>query len=132
MIDTTGQGPLVNDVPVAPTVETTTTEAEGKDKDIETTVEETEGFMIVRAILRKTVQVNRVVMRDVQSYCGILLDDNNRKPICRLHFNSTKKYVTLFDVEGGERVDIASLDDLYGMASRIRASVQKYETKVAI
>jgi hypothetical protein len=105
---------------------------ESKGKDIETTVEETEGFMIVRAILRKTVPVNRVVMRDVQSYCGILLDDNNRKPICRLHFNSSKKYVTLFDVEGGERVDITSLDDLYGMASRIRAAVQKHEAKVTI
>ena len=88
--------------------------------------------MIVRAILRKTVTVNRVIMRDVQSYCGILLDDNNRKPICRLHFNGSKKYVTLFDVEGGERVDIISLDDLYGMASRIRATVQKHEAKLGI
>ena len=130
MIDTSGQGPLVSDVPAVPVSETSATpETEAKDKDIETTVEETEGFMIVRAILRKTVQVNRVVMRDVQSYCGILLDDNNRKPICRLHFNSSKKYVTLFDVEGGERVDIISLDDLYGMASRIRAAVQKHEAK---
>lgn len=130
MIDTTGQGPLVNDVPAAPMPETfSAQEAELKDKDIETTVEETEGFMIVRAILRKTVTVNRVMMRDVQSYCGILLDDNNRKPICRLHFNGSKKFVTLFDVEGGERVDILSLDDLYGMASRIRGAVQKYEAK---
>ncbi len=130
MIDTSGQGPLVSDVPAVPLVEAmTVAEGDGKDKDIETTVEETEGFMIVRAILRKTVPVNRVVMRDVQSYCGILLDDNNRKPICRLHFNGSKKYVTLFDVEGGERADIASLDDLYGMASRIRAAVQKHEAK---
>jgi hypothetical protein len=133
MIDTSGHSLLVNDVPAAPVVETSvSSEAEGKDKDIETTVEETEGFMIVRAILRKTVPVSRVVMRDVQSYCGILLDDNNRKPICRLHFNSSKKYVTLFDAEGGERVDITSLDDLYGMASWIRAAVQKHETKVAV
>lgn len=106
-----------------------TSEIEAKAIDIETTVEETEGFMIVRAILRKTVPVNRVVMRDVQFYCGILLDDNNRKPICRLHFNSSKKYVVLFDVEGGERVDIVSLDDLYELASRIRAAVQKHEAK---
>ncbi|GAB3866220.1 type I restriction enzyme HsdR N-terminal domain-containing protein [Hymenobacter segetis] len=133
MIDTSGQSLLVNDVPAAPVMEPTVgTDTDGKEKDIETTVEETEGFMIVRAILRKTVPVNRVVMRDVQSYCGILLDDNNRKPICRLHFNSSKKYVTLFDIEGGERVDITSLDDLYGMASRIRAAVQKHETKVAV
>lgn len=130
MIDTSGQGPLVSDVPKSPVPELLiASEAETKDKDIETTVEETEGFMIVRAILRKTVQVNRVIMRDVQSYCGILLDDNNRKPICRLHFNGSKKFITLFDVEGGERVDIVSLDDLYGMASRIRAAVQKYEAK---
>jgi len=133
MIDTSGQGPLVNDVPTAPMPDiSATSETEAKDKDLETTVEETEGFMIVRAILRKTVTVNRVIMRDVQSYCGILLDDNNRKPICRLHFNGSKKYVTLFDVEGGERVDIISLDDLYGMASRIRATVQKHEAKLGI
>ena len=133
MIDTSGQGPLVNDVPTAPMPDiSATSETEAKDKDLETTVEETEGFMIVRAILRKTVTVNRVTMRDVQSYCGILLDDNNRKPICRLHFNGSKKYVTLFDVEGGERVDIISLDDLYGMASRIRATVQKHEAKLGI
>lgn len=90
MIDTSGQGPLVSDVPSIPAFETSGV-AESEVKDVDTTVEETEGFMIVRAILRKTVLVNRVVMRDVQSYCGILLDDNNRKPICRLHFNSSKK-----------------------------------------
>lgn len=129
MIDTSGQGPLVNDLPATPLSSNTIPTIETEGKDVDTTVEETEGFMIVRAILRKTVPVNRVVMRDVQSYCGILLDDNNRKPICRLHFNSSKKFVTLFDVEGGERVDITSLDDLYGMASRIRAAVQKHEAK---
>jgi hypothetical protein len=129
MADTSSQGILAVDVPAVPVIEPVASEAVSEPKDIETTVEETEGFMIVRAILRKTVTVNRVVMRDVQSYCGILLDDNNRKPICRLHFNGSKKYVTLFDVEGGERVDINSLDDLYGMASRIRTAVQRHEMK---
>lgn len=131
MIDTSGNSLLAPDVPIAPVPEVTvnTASAEPVDKGIETTMEETEGFMIVRAILRKMVPVNRIVMRDVQSYCGILLDDNNRKPICRLHFNGSKKYVTVFDSEGGERVDITTLDDLYGLASRIRVAVQRYETK---
>ncbi|MCC2546231.1 type I restriction enzyme HsdR N-terminal domain-containing protein [Hymenobacter sp. BT175] len=129
MVDTSGQGILSNELAAMPAPETVAPPAEAKDKDIETTMEETEGFMIVRAILRKTVPVNRVIMRDVQSYCGILLDDNNRKPICRLHFNSSKRFVTLFDVEGGERVDISSLDDLYGLAPRIRAAVQRHEAK---
>ncbi len=130
MLDTTGSV-LSQDISVAPIVEVsaTVTPLETNEKEIETTVEETEGFMIVRAILRKSVAVSRVVMRDVQSYCGILLDDNNRKPICRLHFNGSKKFVTVFDVEGGERVDITSLDNLYELASRIRNAVQRYETK---
>lgn len=102
-----------------------------QDKGIVTTVEETEGFMIVRAILRKYVAVSRVVMRDVQSYCGILLDDNNRKPICRMHFNGSKKFLTLFDKEELERVDIENLEDLYQLATRLRATIAKYETKVA-
>lgn len=123
---------LAPELPPSPTNDTAVSAAvEADDKEIETTVEETEGFMIVRAILRKMVAVNRVVMRDVQSYCGILLDDNNRKPICRLHFNGSKKYVTMFDVEGGERVNIASLDELYELATRIRAAVQRYEKKPA-
>jgi len=130
MLDTTSST-LVVEIPTPALTETTQPQAvtEAVDKEIDTTVEETEGFMIVRAILRKNVAVSRVVMRDVQSYCGILLDDNNRKPICRLHFNSSKKYVTLFDVEGGERVDITSLDNLYELASRIRAAVQRHESK---
>ncbi|HLK96240.1 MAG TPA: type I restriction endonuclease [Hymenobacter sp.] len=131
MVDISGNNLLTPEVPAAPVppAPTDAASSEPVDKGIETTMEETEGFMIVRAILRKTVPVNRVVMRDVQSYCGILLDDNNRKPICRLHFNGSKKFVTVFDVEGGERVDINSLDDLYGLASRIRMAVQRHETK---
>ena len=61
---------------------------------IVTTTEELEGFYTIRALLYSTVNPRRIVMRDVQSYCGILLDDNNRKPICRLYFNSGKKYWT--------------------------------------
>ncbi len=96
--------------------------------DINTTEEEREGFHIVRALLRDTVDVRRIAHRDVQSYFGILLDDNNRKPICRLHLNGSKKYLTVFDVEGGERVDIESIDDIYSLADRLRTAAQRYAT----
>ncbi len=66
---------------------------EEKDKDkVITTVEEIEGFHIVKSIVRMVVAPERVVMRDTISYCGVLLDDNNRKPICRLFFNQAKKH----------------------------------------
>ncbi len=96
-----------------------------------TTEEEWEGYHIVRAILREVTTPKRVAMRDVQSYCGILLDDNNRKPICRLNFNSAQKYVSFFDTEKEERVPIGDLDDLYKYADRLKAAVTKYEAKGA-
>lgn len=118
-----GEG-AVSFAPPSPAPESPPAEASGRVVD--TTDEEREGFMIVRAILRPTVDVRRVFMRDVQSYCGILLDDNNRKPILRLHLDGGKKFVTVFDVENGERVDIESLDDLYALSERIAAAAQRY------
>lgn len=93
--------------------------------------EELGGYYIVKAILGETVDVKRIVMRDVQSYCGILLDDNNRKPICRLHFNTNQKYVSFFDDQKEARVSIGGLDDLYKYADRLKATVTRYETKGA-
>jgi len=95
--------------------------------DIETTEDEMEGFRIVRAILRSVVSADRVVHRDVKSYFGILLDDNNRKPICRLHFNTSQRYIEVFDVDGGERHPIESLDDIYSFSDRLRAAATRYD-----
>jgi hypothetical protein len=95
---------------------------------IVTTAEEIEGFHIVRSILRTVVSSQRVVMRDAQSYCAILLDDNNRKPICRLRFNNAEKLaIGLFnDKKEEERIPLAHLDNLYDYADRLRAAVQGY------
>ncbi|NJO06799.1 MAG: restriction endonuclease [Chloroflexaceae bacterium] len=93
-----------------------------------TTEEELEGYLIIKAILRETVNVKRIMMRDQQSYCGIILDDNNRKPICRLWFNRSKKYIGLFDQEKKEeRILIEKVDDIYGYAERLKATVALYE-----
>ena len=93
-----------------------------------TTHEEREGFYIVRAILRPVVDVERVAMRDTKSYCGILLDDNNRKPICRLHFNSQQKYIGVFNDQKNEtRIPIANLNEIYNHTEQIRGTVGLYE-----
>lgn len=57
-------------------------------KDIVTTDEEIQAFMIVRAICARFVDLERVTLRDAKSYCSVFLDDNNRKPICRFYFNA--------------------------------------------
>jgi len=106
-------------------------EAESKqdrDPKIQTTADELEAYYIVKAILRDVVDVRRITHRDQQSYFAILLDDNNRKPIVRLHFNSrAKRYIGLFDAEKNEqRVAIADADDIYTYAERLRETVLSY------
>lgn len=100
---------------------------ESEEAKIITTAEELEAYYIVRAILRQQIDVTRVMHRDTQSYMGILLDDNNRKPVCRLHFNGRKKSITLFDTEGGEKVDIKLLDDIYQYSVRLLNAAKKYD-----
>lgn len=95
---------------------------------IVTTQDEIDGYNVVKAIARQKVDVGRVVMRDTKSYCGILLDDNNRKPICRLRFNNeSKKVLCLFDNDKVEtKHPIDSVDDIYGFSGRILATLRMY------
>ncbi|MBV4483226.1 type I restriction endonuclease [Pseudomonas khavaziana] len=100
---------------------------EAEDK-ILTTLEELEGYHIVRAVVRSVIDAKRIVQRDTQSYFGILLDDNNRKPICRLHFNRSQKYLGIFDEEKNEtRHAISSIDEIYEYADQLKKTVGYYE-----
>jgi len=67
------------------------------DAEVVTTEDELEGYRVVRAIVCSEVSCSRVVGRDTKTYFGILLDDNNRKPIARLWFNRAKWYLGVFD-----------------------------------
>lgn len=102
-----------------------------EESRIITTEEEMESFMIVKSILRPVVDINRVVYRDTINYFGILLDDNNRKPICRMRFNSqTKKYLVTFDADKKEvKHEIKSLDDIYDYAEEIKAAIAMYDAE---
>lgn len=92
------------------------------------TLEEIEAYHIVKSILREIIDPSRVTMRDKVSYCGILLDDNNRKPICRFHFNTANKYIGLFDQNKNEQKHpIESLDDIYKHADELKKVPSFYE-----
>lgn len=109
------------------TSEAATTKNIESDPTIETTLEELEGYQIVKAIAVSEVKPMRIVHRDAKSYFAILLDDNNRKPIARLHFNTRQKYLGVFDDSKTEtRHPIESLEEIYKFADEIRASVRRY------
>lgn len=103
-------------------------ESEEPDDGIVTTEEEVQAYMIVRAIAAKVADIERVVMRDARSYCAVLMDNNNRKPICRLHFNSrTTKSIGVFDSEKNEhKHHIQCLEEIYAHAKDIEEVVQFY------
>lgn len=91
---------------------------------IVTTMDELQGFYSVRAMLRDLVDPGRVCSRDVRTYFGVLLDNNNRKPICRLWFNRSQRYLGVFDADKKEvRIAIEHVDDLFEHSDRIRASL---------
>lgn len=97
------------------------------DNGIDTTDEEIEGYNIIKAILRSTVDVKRIVMRDTKSYCGILLDDNNRKPLCRLHFNRSKKYIGIISNKKEEKHEIENVDDIFNYTKQLINTALEYK-----
>ncbi len=110
------QGAPADDAPQAP------------ENKIETTQEEIEGFLIVKTILRQKIKAQRIVYRDAQSYFAILLDDNNRKTICRLYLNGTKRYLGTFDEQKKEtRHEILTVDDLFLHAALLFRTVEHYD-----
>ncbi len=97
------------------------------DNGIVTTEEEIDAYNVVKAILREVVDVRRIAMRDTKSYCGVLLDDNNRKPVCRLHFNYSQKYLGVFSDKKEERIQIESVDDIFKYSDKLKAVINEYE-----
>ncbi|MGA0569192.1 type I restriction endonuclease [Variovorax sp. VNK109] len=89
---------------------------------------EVEAFQIIRAIVRPLVKPSRVSIRDAASYCAILFDDNNRRPICRLRFNNENRLILgLFDDnKEEERIALASVDDIFDHADRLKSAVAGY------
>ena len=93
-----------------------------------TTESELEGFMIIKTILRQKINVSRISYRDAQSYFAVLLDDNNRKTICRLYLDGSKKYFATLDEQKKEiKNEIATLDDIFNYSQTLLEVVDRYE-----
>lgn len=96
------------------------------DNGIVTTETELEGFFIVKSILAEVVPISSVVARDTKSYFGILLNDNNRKWICRLHFNTKNLYIGIHTTEKEEeRFNIETVEEIYKYKDKIIATVER-------
>lgn len=96
-----------------------------------TTEEELECFLIIKTILRQKINVARITYRDAQSYFSVLLDNNNRKSVCRLYFGNSRKQIGIFDESKKEtKYEIEHLDDIFNFSDKLFASVEAIEQKV--
>lgn len=98
------------------------------ESKIITTDEELQAFYIVKAILRGSIPAERVTYRDAQTYFAIFIDNNNRKPVCRLYLDSgTNKRITFVDEAKNEHHNkISSIDDIYQYADEIIAAAKRF------
>lgn len=114
----TSQTEPLTETPVEPLAES---------RSVNTTEEEKEAFYIIRSILRQKAAVSRIALRDAQSYCAILFDDNNRKTICRLYLEGKKKAVEICDENKKfTKHEIQGVDDLYNHAEALLSAVDGY------
>jgi hypothetical protein len=92
-----------------------------------TSSEELEAYYIVKAITCAVIEAERIVYRNSHTYFSVLCDDNNRRPICRLHFNGKQKSIGLLDTNHNEeRIPIAHLNEIYNLADRLRSIAGEY------
>lgn len=100
---------------------------ETDERGIITTDDELEGFRIVKAIACAVLPPERVQWRDGKTYFTVLVDNSNRRPLCRLWFNRSQKYIGLFDHSKEEtKHPIENLEDIYRFASQLRSTAESY------
>lgn len=103
-------------------------EPQPEDNGIVTTDEEKEAFFIIRSILRGAFPLERVTMKDAKTYCAILADYNNRRPICRLYLDSpTNKGIAFLGEDKKEvKNKISSIDDIYQFSDQLIEAARRY------
>ena len=106
---------------------------ETDDKEVVTTLEEIEGYAIVKSILNGVIDITRVTYRDNLSYFNVILDDNILKTICRLYLNKSNKYISFLNNQDGEKrskeekILINSVSDIFNFKEKIINKVNEIE-----
>lgn len=120
--------PVQTTTPVIEQKEEEVAKEDDKASKINTTIEELEGYYIVKSIVCEVIASERVTYRDSQSYFAVFADDNNRKPICRLHFNNpNNKRIGFVDENRNEQMEcIDKLDDIYNFKKQLIEAAKRY------
>ena len=98
-----------------------------REKNINTTDEELEGYFIVKNILKDVVSMDDVFYRDNESYMNVLYKNSRNKWICRFVFTDTQKYILIPDKDRKPvRYNISNVYDIQNYKSQLVESLKQY------
>lgn len=98
-----------------------------KERKIVTTADEMQAFYIVRAIAAEVTDILNITHRDTESYFGILFQDNNRRPICRVDFDKKQKQLLIPDeTKNFARYYIENVNDIYQHKDALLEVMKRY------
>lgn len=97
------------------------------EEEMVTTTEELYAYNIVKAILCKTVPVNRLILHTYKGHSSVCLDDKSKWTICKIRIQKKSKSIDTFDEnKEGTRHSIEALDDIYNFADTLIAATTRY------
>ena len=122
--------PLVNAISIKSALDRIMKEENlSSNSGIITTSEEIKFFNIVKTIIslssKTRKHVERVSYRDYKGFFGILLDDNQRKGICYLRIEKTKKVISFGDDPQNYELEDITVEEITKYKTQIIDSVLK-------
>ncbi len=94
---------------------------------IVTTEEELEAYFVIKNILKDIVPINEITYKDNERYMAILHKNKTTRWICRLYFNSSKKFITVPDDNKKDvRIDIDSVYDIEMHKDELITALNRY------
>ena len=119
------QSALIKDEPQSSIVEVVdeaenTEEVTDDSSPIITTEEELEAFYIVKAILRSTIEAQRISYKDTLSYFSVIIDRKVTRWVCRIYLKDNVKYILIpSEDRTAARYDLKNIDDIYNLAPQL-------------
>lgn len=90
--------------------------------------DEQAAFQAVRRIASRYVEGNRIHARPALAYLAVLLDDNNRRTVCRLYFSaSSTRYIGTFVGRDEDKQRISGFNDVENFEAQIEARLRELD-----
>ncbi len=96
---------------------------EDNTESVHTTDEELQAYYIVKSILGKNIELNRITYKDTMSYFGIQIDNKVTRWICRIYLKENVKYIIIPLANENIKYPLSSIDDLYKLSDALKTRV---------